>query len=540
LAITRNIVKKNFYRDSVQLLHITERLKEVSGVVDAAVLMGTSLNKEILRKEGLLTEEGAKASEEDMIIAIKAVDEDALERAVERAESLLSGEAEEADYYSIDSAVKALGGVDLAVISVPGQYVRDLALDLLERGVNLFIFSDHVPLAHEVEIKSRALEKRLLVMGPAAGTSIISGVAIGFANKVRRGPIGLVAAAGTGLQEVSTLVSNAGAGITHGIGVGGGDVKREVGGAMTVFSLELLGRDRDTEIIGVVSKPPDPEVETRILEASAKLGKPVVLCFIGGRLSAQGGAGGKPGGGRVYIARSLHSAAIGLLEAFEELGLGKASRPLVSYSELARIAEKEISRLEPGQDSLRGLFTGGTLTFEALVMLEGKLKPLYSNTPIGSVEKLPDPFRSEGNSVVDMGEEEFTRGRPHPIIDPTLRNKRLLQEARDTRVAVIMMDFVLGYGAHRDPVGSHLEAIRAARELAEENGRHLTLLAHVIGTPEDPQNLEEQVNKLAAEGVIVLPTNALMTLLSYMIVARETGEEKVRPAFQDYVRGIWD
>ncbi|MEB3859708.1 MAG: hypothetical protein LRS43_00700 [Desulfurococcales archaeon] len=536
MPLVRNIVKRNFYRDSVQLLHITEKLKEVEGVENAAILMGTSLNKEILQKEGLLTEEGARATEDDMIIAVAAESEDALARALETAEKLLAGEAGEAEYHSIDSAIRALGGADIAVISVPGQHVRDLALDLLERGVNLFIFSDHVPLAHEAEIKSKAIEKRLLVMGPAAGTSIIGGIAIGFANKVRRGPIGLVAAAGTGLQEVSSLVSNAGAGVSHGIGVGGGDVKREVGGIMTLFSMDILDRDRGTEIIGVISKPPDPEVESRIVAASLKLGKPVVLCFIGGRGAQLGEARGR-GGENVYFAKSLHSATLTLLDIYEDLGYGKTVKPVIDYRELASLAGKEISRLEPGQSRLRGLFTGGTLTFEGLVMLEGKLDDLYSNTPIGHVKELADPFKSEGNSIVDMGEEEFTRGRPHPIIDPTLRNKRLIEEARDPSVAVIMMDFVLGYGAHRDPVGSHIEAIREARKIAEEDGRYISFLAHVIGTPEDPQGLERQVEKLKAENIIVLPTNALMVVLSYMIAGRETDESKIHSLFGEYLSG---
>ncbi|MCE4613284.1 MAG: hypothetical protein F7C07_05575 [Desulfurococcales archaeon] len=534
MVVVRNLVKKNFYRDSVQLLHITDRLKELEGVLNAAVLMGTELNKEILEKEGLLTEEGRKATDSDMIIAVAARDEKSLEKAITEAESLLSGAFEEAEYYSIDSAIEAMGGADLAVISVPGQYVRDLALSLLDRGVNLFIFSDHVPLAHEAEIKSKALEKGLLVMGPAAGTSIISGIAIGFANKVEEGPIGLVAAAGTGLQEVSSLLSNAGAGITHGIGVGGGDVKREVGGAMMLYSLELLGRDKETEIIGIVSKPPDPEVESKVLSKSVEIRKPVVACFIGGGKTRSSSLEKS----NVYLAKTLHSATLKLLEIFEDMGFGKTLKPLMGHSSLSSLADKEISRLEPGQDKIRGLFTGGTLTFESLVMLEGKLGELYSNTPIGSVKQLEDPFRSTGNSIVDMGEEEFTKGRPHPIIDPTLRNKRIVEEARDPSVAVIMMDFVLGYGAHPDPVGSHIGAIREAKRVAEENGRHISFLAHIIGTPRDPQDIESQKEKLLSEGVILLPTNALMTLLSYMIASRETDEKKLWALFGEYL-GEW-
>ena len=534
MVVLRNLVRRNFYRDSVQLLHITEKVKEVEGVLNAAVLMGTDLNKEILEKEGLLTEEGRKASDNDMIIAVAARDEKALEEAISKAESLLAGGPEEVEYYSVDSAIEALGGADLAVISVPGQYVRELALNLLNKGVNLFIFSDHVPLAHEAEIKSKALEKGLLVMGPAAGTSIINGVAIGFANKVEPGPIGLVAAAGTGLQEVSSLLSNAGAGITHGIGVGGGDVKKEVGGAMMLYSLELLKQDERTEIIGIISKPPDPEVESRVVSASEKLGKPVVACFIGGsRTQAL-----SPGKGRVYFAKTLHSATLKLLEIYEEMGFGKASKPLIGFSGLSKLADKEISRLERGQSRIRGLFTGGTLTYESLVMLEGKMSELYSNTPIGSVRQLDDPFKSKGNSIVDMGEEEFTKGRPHPIIDPTLRNKRIVEEARDPTVAVIMLDFVLGYGAHPDPVGSHIGAIREARRVAEEDGRHISFLAHIIGTPKDPQSLESQREKLSNEGVILLPTNALMTLLSYMIATRETDEKKLWNLFGEYL-GEW-
>jgi len=537
MVVVKNIVKKNLFRDSVQLLHLSEEAKKIDGVLDAAIVMGTDLNKELLQKQGLLTNIGKEATESDMIIAVKADEEANLGAIINKIENLLTAPAtsKETYYYSIDSAVQHLPGANLALVSVPGQYAKEVVLPFLEKGIHVHLFSDHVPLEDEIELKKKAAERGLLVMGPEAGTSIINGVAVAFANIVNRGPIGIVAAAGTGLQEVSVLISRAGSGITQGIGVGGRDVKSAVGGIMTLLSLKAFEADPDTDIITVVSKPPSPDVQEKIVDFITRQGrKKYVTCFIGGepyKIPSEAK-------GRLVQTRTLHAAALEAVKFVSNDLYNKARENLFLPPEkMLEIIETEISKLKEDQRYIRGLFTGGTLTYESMVIFKELIGDIWSNSPLNKDYLLPDPWKSREHSVVDLGEEEFTAGRAHPMIDPTIRLERIIDEAKDSEVAVLMMDFVLGYGSHPDPAGAHLDTIKKAKEIAAERGHHLAVLAHVVGTDKDPQKVKEQEDKLRNVGVIVLPTNALMAMTAAMIAARKSDKSVLNQFFNKFLEG---
>ncbi len=535
--VVKNFVKRNFFRDSVQLLRISEEVKSIPGVIDAAVVMGTSLNKELLERRGLLTEEGRGATENDTIVALKVADGADLEAVLARVEEMLNTPTSgEAYFYSIESAIQHLGGANLALISIPGKYVKEVAMEFLKRGIHVHIFSDHVPLEDEVELKRYAAQHGLLVMGPEAGTSIINGVAVAFANVVRRGPVGVVAAAGTGLQEVTVLLSKCGSGITQGVGVGGRDVKSAVGGIMTLLTMRAFEDDPDTSVITIVSKPPSPDVQERIVRFIAEEGrKAYVTCFIGGHdLNVPAGARG-----RLVQTKTLHAAVLEAIRISNDNLYRKAAASLTHpREELAELVNESVSRLREGQTFLRALYTGGTLTYEALTILDHVLKgDVWSNTPLREDRRLEDPWRSVGNSVLDLGDEVFTAGRPHPMIDPTIRVERIVKEARDPEVGVIMLDFVLGYGSHPDPAGAHLYAIRKALTKAKEGGRDLIILAHVVGTEEDPQNAVKQERLLRDAGVITFPTNALMAITAALIIKGGATVAEVGNLYNTFLRG---
>ncbi|OYT45395.1 MAG: hypothetical protein B6U85_08750 [Desulfurococcales archaeon ex4484_42] len=538
MVVVKNVVKKNFYRDSVQLLHLSEETKKLPGVIDAAIVMGTKLNKELLEKEGLLTNEGRVATENDMIIAVKVAEGVNVDEVISKVESMLTAPAAaEAYFYSLDSAIETFKDANLAVVSVPGQYARDIVIKLLEKGLHVHLFSDHVPLEHEIELKKLAKEKGLLLMGPEAGTSIINGVAICFANVVNRGPIGVVAAAGTGLQEFTVLVSLAGTGITQGIGVGGRDVKSPVGGIMTIESIRALEADPETKVIAIVSKPPSPDVQDKIVNFIAEhTTKKFVTCFIGGKIFKVP----EKAKGRIVQTRTLHAAALEAVKLVDGKLYEEAKKRLfLPKEEIFRIAEKEFSKLEKGQKYIRGLFTGGTLTYETMVILKELIGDVYSNTPLKPEFKLPDVHKSIQHTLIDLGEEEFTAGRAHPMIDPTIRLHRLIEEAKDPETAVILLDFVIGYGSHPDPASAHLEAIKEAKKIAEENGRYLSILAHICGTEKDPQNAVRQAEILRNADVVILPTNALMALTSALIAERKIDEAKVEKFYTEFLQGIY-
>ena len=531
------VVEKNLMRDSLQLMKISEELKKLPGVIEVVVAMGTETNKEIAKELGVYTEDVEKAGEDDLFIAVKAENDESLNKAIEKAREwvIKPPESGEMEYIDIESALAALPDANLALVSVPGEYARDVTMKFLERGIHVHLFSDHVPKEHEVELKKYAYERGLLVLGPGAGTSIINGKAIAFANAVRKGPIGIVAAAGTGLQEVSSLIHRMGLGVSQGLGVGGGDVKNYVGGLMTKLSMKLLEEDDETKIITLVTKPPEKETLDSILKFAAENTTKNLVLGIMGKVTIDIPQSLQ---NRTSIARTLHATALESVRLVDPDKYNEAlEKYTIPYKKLLSQLEKHWSELSEKQKYIRGLFTGGTLTSEALMILDEMKIPLYSNAPLKGQKALPDPFKSQEHTIVDLGEEEFTAGRAHPMIDPTIRRIRLLEEAKDPETAVILMDFVLGYGSNPDPVGAHLDAIKKARELAEKDGRKLVIIGYVLGVEEDPQRFNDQVTKLENAGVLVFPTNAVAAFATGIVAQRgNVGDDVVNKIYNEYFK----
>ena len=540
MTVVKNLVKKSFFRDSLQLMRLSEEVKKFPGILDAAVLMATDTNKEILQKLGLLTSEGEKASKDDMILAVKAEDESAADEALKEIEDMLmkvpTAAVPEAERicYSVDSALEAMPDANFAIVSVPGEYAKDVVMDLLKRDIHVHVFSDHVPIKDEVEMKKFASERGLLVLGPGAGTSIINGKAIAFANVVRRGNVGIVAAAGTGLQEVSVLLDRIGLGVSQALGIGGNDVKKEVGGIMAIDCIRALEADRKTKLIMVVAKPPDREVMRKITKViTEETTKPFVICF----QSLREYKPPKKLARRVKAVRGLHAAVIQAVKLSKPKAVQKAHKRIsMKPRELRALAMKLSKKLKSTQKYIRALYTGGTLMYEAMLIYRELIGNVYSNAPLSSKYKLPDPHKSLKHSVIDLGEEEFTAGRPHPMIDPTIRKLRLIEEAKDPSVAVILMDFMLGYGSHEDPAGAMIDSIEEATRIAEEDGRNLIILGHVCGTRKDPQSLVEQERKLKKIGVQLFPSNALAVIASALIVKRgKVKADRLRRVYRSFV-----
>lgn len=498
-----SVIKKNHYQDSLKLMQLSRKLSALPGVKKASAIMATEANLKMLREAGLIREAPESAGANDLIVAVEAESESKAREALDTLDSLVtpagtSGPAAAGPVKSLDSALNVFPGANLALVSVPGEYAKLECAKAIEKGMHTFLFSDNVTIDEEIELKNRASARGLLVMGPGCGTAIINGTGLGFANVINRGPIGVIAAAGTGMQEVTSLINNLGSGITHAIGVGGRDLSEDVGGIMTLDALRILGGDENTKVLLVVSKPPSEKVAGKIIAAIRDTGKPAVVCFLGHDMKTTADE-------NIKLVSTLEEAAY---EAFGvAAGRSKKKSPRANDG-WKKEARRLIRKRKRGQRYLRGLFSGGTLCYEAQEILTRELGDVYSNAPLDKKLRLKDSNVSVGNTCVDLGEEEFTVGRPHPMIDATLRSERLLKEAGKAEVAVILFDVVLGYVASADPAGDLLPAIRAAKAAARKKGRSVAYVAHVCGTDGDPQGLREQAAKLRKEGVMVFPTNA--------------------------------
>ena len=517
---TLTLVKSSQYYDSITLMLVAKELTKMAGVQDAAVIMATEANKTLLQETGLLTAEAQAAGANDLVIAVlTAGDNGAGQAALAQAETLLarkadSGPSAEFRPKTIRSAVKNNAAANLAVISVAGRYAAAEAWTALRSGLHVLLFSDNVSVEDEVALKSYARDHGLLLMGPDAGTAIINGVALGFANVVPRGPVGLVSASGTGLQETSTLLAKLGVGLSQAIGTGGRDVKASVGGLMMLEGIKALQADPATGVLLLVCKPPDAQVAAKMLAQLQACNKPAVVCFLGGdpKLIEQAGA---------IPARTLQEAAYltaAQIEGYE----GPAATEVLEleWLDLVALAAKLRPLLKPEQKHLRGLFSGGTLAIEALLLWAEHIGGVWSNVAVDKKWLIPDAAHSQEHTALDLGEDEFTVGRPHPMIDNDLRIRRLLREAADPAVAVLMLDVVLGYGAHPDPAGGLAPAIAAARAQAQAAGRghELIVVGAVTGTEADPQRLSRQAAGLEASGMIVLTSSAAAAKLAGLIV----------------------
>src|SRR3972149_2959368 len=513
-VVVISTVKKNFYQDSLKLMQISQKLSALPGIKEASAIMATEANLRMLKDTGLIKVIPDSVNANDLIVAIEAESENVAKDAIERLDSFLVPPqvdvTAKAEYKNFDSANSALPQANLVVISLPGQYAKLEVAKAIERGLHTFLFSDNLTIEEEIELKERAKERGLLMMGPGCGTAIINGTGLGFANVVRRGPIGVVAAAGTGMQEVTSLIHNWGSGISHAIGLGGRDLSENVGGIMAMEALKMLLGDEGTEVILLVSKPPSEKIAKKVFDVVREGQKPAVICFLRKKLY-------KNSGPNIRFSSNLEEA---VLEALKFIN-GNGKQPqILTIKSWVKQAEKLVRSLDSKQRYLRGLFSGGTLCYEAQQILTPILGKIYSNAPLDKEMKLEDSNRSKRHTCVDLGEEEFTVGRPHPMIDATLRSERLIKEASDPSTAVILFDVVLGYVASPDPAGDLIPAIKEAKKIAKGKGRSLAFVAHVCGTEDDPQNLKSQEDKLKKVGVLVLPTTALASRIAGWITTR--------------------
>lgn len=502
-------IRRGAYYDSVVLMGLQRSLAALPGVREAGVVMGTAANKELLAQSDLLTPEATQAAAEDLIIAIDAQTPEQAAAALAQIDALLAsrrtGNAVE-DYRpkTLAAAARMAPAAQWVLISVPGRYAAGVAREALQLGKHLLLYSDNVALEDEVSLKQQAAARGLLVMGPDCGTAIINGVGLGFANRVRRGSIGLVGASGTGLQLLTTRIHQLGGGITYALGTGGRDLAEAVGAITARQALDLLARDPTTQVIVLISKPPAPQVAEDLLQAAATLGKPVVIDFIGYKTS-------ESQRGNLYFAPTMDAAA----ELAVELAQFEASQPLPSQKPKLVLSEVEVSKtcpersrsIQPPARFLRGLFSGGTLAYEAQWILQEYLPAVYSNVPLDKRFQLEKATISHGHTILDLGEDEFTVGRLHPMLDNELRIKRLQQEAADPETAMLLLDVVLGDGAHPDPASELAPAIAEIQAQATAAGRVLPVVAVVVGTDEDPQELTTQVEKLTAAGAQVELSN---------------------------------
>jgi succinyl-CoA synthetase alpha subunit len=475
-----NEIRRGLYLDSVALMRLSREIAALAGVEEAGLMMGTPANKQILRDAGALDARGEAAAAGDLVLAIRAASADAARAALEAAKRALdqpkvaSGDSSAWRPRTLRAAVEAAPDSSLALISVPGDFAAAEARKALRLGLDVMIFSDNVPIEEEIALKREAGALGLIVMGPDCGTAIISGAPIAFANQVPRGRIGLVGASGTGVQEVSCLIARLGAGVSHAIGVGGRDLRAEVGGLSTLQAIDMLDADPDTDMIVLISKPPAQAVVDRVAARIALSAKRFVVCLIGAP----------------HRALPANARFAATLKAAAELAAGR----MVDAGAMLVTAGRARGKLA------RGLYAGGTLCAEAQAIFRDAGLAVSSNVPIPGVARLaPD---AHGHRLIDLGDDDFTRGRPHPMIEPAVRDAPLAAALSDREVGLVLLDIVLGFGGHGDPAG-HLAASLDGRAADGP-----VIVASVTGTEGDPQRLSAQTAKLLAAGVIVAPSNA--------------------------------
>ncbi len=483
----KTVVMKSFYQDSVILMAIAAKVRLLPGVRQAGAFMGTPANQDILKQIGLSTEEGRQAGPNDLIITVEAASETDAEDALVRARELMLErrraveESTEVRPRTLDSALRSLPDANLAAISVPGAYAKFEAMRALRRGLNVFLFSDNVAPADEIELKQEALKRGLLCMGPDCGTAYLNGTGLGFANRVPLGRIGCVAASGTGLQAMASHVAGLGEGISHAIGVGGRDLSADLNGAMTFFALEKLAADPKTEVIVLISKPPHPTVVPKLQVLLENIEKPTVACCLGASASESG---------KTVWTLTLDGAAEAAVAALR--GQKWSPRRFSDPTDVRRRFAAAKARQPSGAGIILGLYTGGTLAAEADRVVYNQRNGLDQRV----------------HRILDLGADEFTIGRPHPMIDPSIRTEFILEAGKKPEISVILLDLVLGKASHPDPAQPLVDAFKKAGSKAAAEGRHLAGVTAIVGTALDPQDINRQSKQLRESGIELFPTNA--------------------------------
>lgn len=504
-------IKKGSFQDSVSLMIISRKLSERPEVDQVSVMMGTSANKSMLDSTGFWHDNFADATANDICVAVRTEDKqfgilDLIREQLEKELSAIAN-ASGSSHRLIkarrwESACHKLPGANLLLVSVAGEYAASVAKEGLLANKNVMLFSDNVPLEQEVELKTMARERGLIVMGPDCGTAMIAGSPLAFANVLPEGGIGVIGASGTGIQEITSQIALLQQGISHAIGLGGRDLSAEVGGISALTALEMLAADDATRIIAFVSKPPSPQVRTRIIAAMQKMGKPVVALFLGS----------KPEQRRednVWLANSLSDAAqLAVL--------------------LMRVAQQRQNQPKVVGKGIYGLYAGGTLAAEAAMLLSAGL-----GIPVSQSHDQGVMLKAGGHRIVDLGDDSYTLGRPHPMIDPTTRSIEIEKLTALPDVGVLLLDVVLGYGICADPAGAVVEAIdqvRARRAIP------LVVVATLTGTDADPQGRSGQIDKLREARIAVVATLEEAVLLAISLTHHQN--RNMPEAYSTFLDGI--
>ncbi len=497
-------VFRDTYVDSVVQLSGTRAMYAVAGVEWTAVAMATSANLEELRAEGFDTASIEPAGGNDLFFAVRSASDEVVAAALDAAETAVFSTRESAasgpvaSPRSLRAAIEAQPGSNVAVISVPGDYAPLEAHKALSAGLDVLLFSDNIPVDAEIELKDRARALGRLVMGPGAGTAMLGETGLGFANVVKPGRIGVIAAAGTGAQEAMSLLDRFGEGVIAVIGLGGRDLNAEVDGRMARLAVASLRARDDVEAILFVSKPPADDVARAVIAEAGDM--PFVAAYVGTTASFE----------LPSTARVAATLEAGVLETLRLLG---DEVPDVVGSLESSITHS-LGRLREEQTLVRGLYSGGTLCYEALTILGPILGKVWSNTPLDKSLHVPAPAGS--HICLDLGEEEYTQGRPHPMIDPEARLELLREAGQESDLAAILLDVVIGYGSHDDPAG---QLAPACREIHDAGGAQV--VAYVLGTDQDPQGFAAQRSTLEAAGCIVTETAARAALAAGAIATRD-------------------
>ena len=504
MAVIGRIIKGVYY-DSVTLMRVSGKMSESDEVEEVSIVMGTAANKSILEASGMMLPEFTGAGDADLLLVVRLADATNGETVLDQLEEDLKSSTKqdsattEFNPSSMEGALEMLPNASLALISVAGQYAGAVAANALNQGLHVMIFSDNVPVETERRLKESARDKGLLVMGPDCGTAIINGIPLGFANAVPRGTIGIVAASGTGLQEVSSIIANEGCGISQAIGTGGHDLKSDIGGIMFMEGIKALDTDPDTDVIVLISKPPDAPVLEKIQAIVNKAQTPIIAFYLGEEP--------KPG-----QPSTLEDTALMAVAHVKGLPPESVTEKLAETNQkISEMSTKIARSCGPKARFVRGLFSGGTFCSEAQTLFVNELSPLYSNIPVKGAHSLDDPMVSTGHTVIDLGDDQFTMGRPHPMIDFSLRRKRLLAEAADEKTAVILLDVVLGYGSNPDPAAELEEAIKSV-------SANIPVICSVTGTDQDFQNKPSTIQRLTAAGAVVMSSNAAACRLTLAVL----------------------
>ena len=509
------VILKNNYQDSINLMLLTNTINDLDGVTMSQIMMGTDANKDILNNTGLLTPEAEAASPNDMMIVVDSEDEQIMEEVLPAIDTFLADLSAKGDdkekpaAASWQEALTALPDANVALFSIPGEYGAAEMEKALKNGLHVFSFTDNVAIEDEVRLKKLAHEKGLLMMGPDCGTGIISSIPIAFTNVVSPGNIGVVGASGTGIQEVTTIIDRLGGGVVHAIGTGGRDLSDKVGAITVKDAIVALENHEPTDVICVISKPPAKEVRDEVVQLLQSISKPVAAIFLGEKPEAHEG--------KVYLAHTLEETA--------QIAVDLANEEAVKRNYFTKLDKPNVSTLDKDK-VVKGLYSGGTLAAEAGMLISEALNLE------GLVKQEGYILHSHGYDVIDLGDDIYTQGKPHPMIDPEVRIQKIEEYAEDEQTGIILFDVVLGYGAHEDMVGALLPAIEAAQTKAKTAGGDLYFVATVCGTTKDPQNYQDAVDRLKAAGVYVAESNAKAVQLALLLKGVEMSEAD--KAVEDY------